>query len=112
MPQSDRRIFARFQVDIPAEIEQPQAKKSTVVQCYDISAGGIGFVSDVRIAPQTDLQVRMAIPDSKVPLRTAARVVWIEQIYENKWRSGLEFDNVDLVELSRFLQKNNVLCSS
>ncbi|MFH1246142.1 MAG: PilZ domain-containing protein [Candidatus Omnitrophota bacterium] len=108
MLQDDRRVFARFQTSFPFEIQHLGAKQSNIAQCYDISAGGIGFISGTPVSPQTNLQVRLAIPDSKVPFQTVARVVWIEQIYANKWRSGLEFSNVDFMKMRRVLQTNKV----
>ncbi len=101
---NDRRIFARFDVDFSAEIKRSGAQVSNLAQCRNISATGVGLVIDVKLTPDTNLELRMQIPDGDSSFHGLARVVWSKQIQQDKWHCGLKFEKVDLMGIRRFLK--------
>jgi c-di-GMP-binding flagellar brake protein YcgR len=102
--EDDRRVFARFAVDFPAEVTLPGVERSSSAECYDISAGGVGLVIDFKLAPETSLELKL-IADTQFISGGLAKVVWSKQIHEGKWRAGLEFATVDFMGLSRIFEK-------
>ena len=102
--EDDRRIFARFAVDFPAEVTLPGEQKGTDAECCDISAAGAGLVMDFRIAPEMNLKLKL-LADKQSVYDGLAKVIWSKQIHEGKWRTGLEFANIDFMGLSKIFTK-------
>ena len=104
MYKNDRRMFDRFEVDFSAEIKYPKSNKSDFAQCCDVSACGLGLYTEEKLVPKKDLEVWLGIPDGHLPFRGLAWVIWTKQVQESKWRSGLEFKNVDFMGTRRVLE--------
>lgn len=97
----DRRIFARFSIDVPTEVTLPHATRSEKGECFDISGGGVGVVLDSKIMPQTTVDLRIHTPDIASVFHGLAKVAWTKQIHEGKWRAGLEFASIDFMDLAK-----------
>jgi len=94
-------MFDRFEVDFSADVKQSHAEQSNFAQCYDISAGGLGLLTEGKLTPEANMEIWLGIPDGHPPFRSLARVLWSKQVQENKWRSGLEFEKVDFMGVRR-----------
>lgn len=101
MYRNNRRMFDRFEVDFSAEIKPLQTEEGNFGQCCDISASGLGLLTEEKLAPEANLEIWLGVPDGHSPFRSLARVVWSKQVQENKWRSGLEFQKVDFMGVRR-----------
>ena len=101
MYKNDRRMFDRFEVDFSVELKQPDGQKRAYAQCCDVSAGGVGLYTEAELMPQAKLELWLGIPDGHPPFRGLARVVWSKQVQEEKWRSGLTFEEVDFMDIRR-----------
>ena len=101
MYKNDRRMFDRFEVDFSVEIKQPDGQESNYAQCCDVSAGGVGLYTEERLNHQTKLELWLGIPDGHAPFRGLARVIWSKRVQEEKWRSGLVFEEVDFMGIRR-----------
>jgi len=101
MYKDDRRIFDRFEVDFSAEFKIPAEEESAYAQCRDISAAGVGLLTEERLVPNRKMEIWLGIPDGREPFRGLAQVIWSKKMQENKWRSGLEFKTVDFMGLRR-----------
>lgn len=98
----DRRMFARFDVNFPAETEMSGGGMDSIAQCCDISAAGVGLVIDTRLTPSALLNLVLKFPDSRT-FNGLARVMWSKQVYQGKWRCGLQFTEVNFMKLRRVL---------
>ncbi|MBN3038713.1 MAG: PilZ domain-containing protein [Candidatus Omnitrophica bacterium] len=98
----DRRLFARFDVDFSAQVKMSGAGVDSVAQCCNISAAGVSLVLDTRLTPSAVLDIGLKFPDAKI-FNGLARVMWARQIYQGKWRIGLEFAEVNFMKLRRVL---------
>ncbi|MBN3038634.1 MAG: PilZ domain-containing protein [Candidatus Omnitrophica bacterium] len=103
--EDDRRIFARFAVDFPAEFTLPGEQKGSSAECCDISAAGVGLVVDYRIAPEMHLKLKLFV-DKQSIYDGLAKVIWSKQVHEGKWRAGLELANIDFMGLSKIFSKS------
>ena len=102
MESQERRMFDRFDVDFTAEIRGPS--KNEFCQCCNVSAQGAGVYTEERLTPQTKLELLLGIPNGHRPFHGLARVVWSNQVQEDKWRSGLEFEKVDFMGIRRIFE--------
>ena len=92
----DRRIFGRIPVDFSARLKNPSDYETLKVSCRNISAGGMGVIS-----PKAPLEIWLDLKDKREPLHLYGRVIWSEQIQEDKWRAGICFDEPQFMTLRR-----------
>ena len=108
MHRNERRIFVRVNTDFPVKITHPIAQLVTDAQCCDASAAGVGLITENRLLPATSLKLQLRIPNGHAPFESLARVVWSKQVQENKWRSGLEFAQINLMAMRRVYEKADI----
>ncbi len=99
--EKDRRIFDRFEVDFPTVVKEPKSEQSRSAQCCDVSAGGLGLITEEKLSMDKNLEISLGIPDGHAPFRGTGKVIWSEQVQENKWHSGFEFKTIDFMGLRR-----------
>lgn len=100
----DRRIFARLAAKFPLKYLEPKSGKEGQAQTQDISAKGIGLVTNEELNPQTPLEMWLEIPDKGEPLYTRGEVVWSKPRDVNEYRIGVNLEKADLMGLSRVLR--------
>ena len=100
----DRRIFARFPVCLPLRFIDVGGNKEGEAQTQDISAKGIGLVTNAELSPRTPLEMWLEIPDRGEPLYTRGEVVWSKFLEPNKYRVGVELEEADLMGMARVLR--------
>lgn len=76
------------------------------VKTHDISASGIGFITDVPLNPGVSLELWLYIPDSNDPLYTTGKVVWTNMVSPSAYRVGVSLDKIDFTGISRILRVN------
>ena len=101
----DRRIFARFPVNYPLKFIDLRANKEGEAKTQDISAKGIGLVTNEEFNPHTPLELWLDIPDRGEPLYTRGEVVWSKMLEPNKYRVGVELEKADLMGMSRIFRR-------
>jgi len=100
----DRRIFARFNARFPVKFLDLNSGKEGQAQTHDISAKGMGLVSNVPMMPETPLELWIELPDRGEPLYSRGEVVWSSPIRENEYRIGVTLEKANLMGLSRVLR--------
>ena len=100
----DRRIFARFPAKFPLKFLNLSSNAEGQAETYDVSAKGLGLISEERLHPNTPLEMWLNIPDRGEPLYTRGEVVWSNSLEPNKYRIGIELDKADLMGMSRVLR--------
>lgn len=105
----DRRIFFRFPASLPLRYINLNLKTKGQAQTCNISANGIGLVTDEQLLPHTPLDIRLDIPDNGHPLHTKGEVVWAKKIESNKYIIGISLQKVELMGISRVLVTNRAL---
>lgn len=100
----DRRIFQRFNIRFPLNFLNMKTGREGTGQTQDVSAKGIGLVTDQALQPQTPLELWLEVPDKGEPLYTRGEVVWSEMVELDKYRVGINLEKADLMGLSRILR--------
>ncbi|MCX5702298.1 MAG: PilZ domain-containing protein [Candidatus Omnitrophica bacterium] len=101
----DRRLFERFNVNFPVKFVVLDSNKEGTGRVIDISASGGGLiVTAEQLHPPAALEIWLQIPDNKEPFHTTGKVVWSSMIEPETYRVGVQFDQLDLMGLSRVLK--------
>jgi Tfp pilus assembly protein PilZ len=99
----DRRTFERFSLAIPLSYSKlKDAGKSYILAC-DISAEGLGIISDNKVAPGSSVCLYLQVPDINKELPISGKVVWFKKL-GNSFRVGLSLDQNELMEVSAILR--------
>lgn len=105
MPQSqnfeDKRVFARFPMELPLRFLEPDADREGLAKSVDISSKGLGLVTEEKLLPSTSLEMWLNVPDRPEPLYTRGQVVWSEAAGASGFRCGINLERADLMSLSR-----------
>lgn len=112
---TDRRVFVRFSLQIPIRFLEIGREKEREGQVLNISANGIGFISNTRLPNNTPLKIWIEVPGRSEPLHLLGKVIWSKKstIKKDKpWRAGAQLENANLVGLSQILQYNMKKCRS
>ncbi len=104
---TDRRVFARIRIRLPLKYTKAniRTKIRKQAQTLDISAKGIGFISNENLLPNTVLEMWLELPENHQPLYLTGKVIWSKNLKGGgkEWRCGVLFDKVDLVGLGHIL---------
>ncbi len=104
MNYDDQRIFARFPARFPLRFLDVDTNMEGGAETSDISAKGLGLVTNGHLQPNSSLEMWLHIPDQGEPLYARGEVVWSKMVEPNKYRSGINLDKADLMGLSRVLR--------
>jgi c-di-GMP-binding flagellar brake protein YcgR len=102
----DRRNFLRLARILDVKIINLNTNKEARAQTHDISANGIGFITNVQFNTDTSLELWLYIPDSDEPVHTTGKVVWTKMVAPNVYRVGVNLDKIDFAGISRILRLN------
>lgn len=97
----DRRIFARFPMKLPLRFIEGEAAQECTAETCDVSAKGIGLVTQQAFRPGVPLEMWLQMPDRNEPLYTRGEVVWSQMLEPNKYRTGIELEKAELMAMSR-----------
>ncbi|MFA4984140.1 MAG: PilZ domain-containing protein [Candidatus Omnitrophota bacterium] len=100
----DNRVFARINTRLPVRFLNPVDGSEGVGETTDISANGVGFVTNQELTNRTPLEMWLNIPDKHEPLYTRGRVMWAgaNPGIGNR-RIGVRLDRAELMGLARVL---------
>lgn len=103
---ADRRIFARIPKILPVRFLASGWDKESQGQTVDISATGIGLLSEEKFSPQTSLEIWLELPDKQNPFYTRGKVVWSRFLADKaKQHSGIRLEKAELMGLAPILWK-------
>jgi hypothetical protein len=106
----DRRIFERFNAEFPLRFINSERNDEGSAQVRDVSAKGLGIVSDSELAVDTPLEMWLDIPQRSEPLHTRGQVVWSRRAGAGKWQAGINLEQAQLMPLAQ-LYKNSLTAS-
>jgi Tfp pilus assembly protein PilZ len=100
----DRRVFGRFAVELAVGYTRQDSNKKIEAQTHDISAQGIGFVTEQKLTANTYIDIQLSLPDIKESLFAKGRVAWIEKIGPQGYRAGVCLEKPELMGISLVLR--------
>lgn len=100
----DRRVFARINTKLPVRFLDPSSGREGDADTVDISANGLGFITEETLPANTPLEMWLGIPDQHEPLYARGEVVWSGTLLDTqKQRVGVRLENARLLSLARAL---------
>ena len=100
----DRRVFARINTRLPVRFLNPISGIEGKADTVDVSANGLGVVTDENLAVRAPLEMWLGIPDQHEPLYTRGEVVWSESLSSaGDHRVGVRLEKAELMGLARVL---------
>jgi len=100
----DNRVFARINTRLPVRFLNPVDGSEGVGETIDISANGVGFVTNQELSSRTPLEMWLNIPDKHEPFYTRGRVMWAGSASGiGQSRIGVRLDKAELMGLARVL---------
>ncbi|MFC1658863.1 PilZ domain-containing protein [Candidatus Omnitrophota bacterium] len=112
MPDSgfrDRRVYERIQVKFSLRYLDLDSNREGSALTRDISANGIGMLTQEELSSRSHLEIWLQIPDRGEPLYTKGEVVWSRMVEPNKYRSGVCLDKIDFMAMSRIIRLQNII---
>ncbi len=100
----DRRSFLRLARILDVKIINLNTNKEAKAKTHDISASGIGFITDVPLNADASLELWLYIPDSDEPVYTTGKVVWTNMVAPDVYRVGISLDKIDFAGIARILR--------
>ena len=100
----DRRVFQRFSIRFPLRFLDMKNSREGNGESLDISAKGIGLITNMALQPKAPLEIWLSIPDRGEPLYTRGEVVWSKPESAAEYRVGVNLEKADLMSLSRILR--------
>ena len=100
----DRRVFARIGIRFPVRFLNPSNGKEGQADTVDISANGLGLLTNEDLSVRTPLEMWLGIPDQHEPLYTRGEVVWSNASTDTAGqRVGVRLEKAKLLGLARAL---------
>jgi hypothetical protein len=99
----DRRIFERFQLELPLSYSLPASQEKFYLHSHDISAQGLGVISDSELPCGAELNMSIRIPTLKKELPAQGKVTWSKRSGAS-FRAGLVLKKSKLMEISAILR--------
>jgi len=100
---TDRRIFERFKITIPLVCVPQASGDHAEVNAFDISAQGLGLVSDMDLIPGAEMDLTLRIPALNKEFPAHGTVIWTRKFYA-KFRSGIQLDPSCVMGISTVLR--------
>jgi hypothetical protein len=100
----DRRTFERFALNLAVRFFDLYRQQEGEGKTVDISAKGMGLITEKDLDAYTPLEIWIEIPQSVEPFYTRAEVVWSKPISENLTRVGIEFEKANLMGVAQLLR--------
>lgn len=100
---NDHRIFERFRKEFSVRFIGLDGKEG-VARTFDVSAKGLGLSTGQELESQANLEIWLDVPNSTDPLYTRGQVVWTRLAEAVGYRSGIELERADLMDMSRLLR--------
>jgi len=92
IPFTEKRAFPRFPISIPLSYRDPNLCSVVNTKTYDISAMGIGLVTDKELSPDTCLQICLHMVDNGEKINIKGKVAWVAKFASDKYRVGIKLE--------------------
>ena len=103
--QPDRRMFERIPVALPVKFSNLTSHKEGLSQARDVSANGLGLVTDEQLSPRDSLELWLQMPSpvdspSATGKMVWGKVVWSKKVAPDTYRTGIRLDKPEFIWMS------------
>jgi len=102
--QEDRRVFERLTATLPVSFIDLDAGKESQGETCDVSAKGLGVVSNEYLKPGNRLELWLNIKDGREPFYTKGSVMWSAQQETGRYRAGILLERAELMGMARIFR--------
>ena len=102
--QGERRMFERFNAQLPTKFNDSDAAYGSDVFLRDFSASGARLHTRERFLIDDMLSLQLDIPDGRDPLPVNGRVRWIRPRASSMYEVGIEFHKIQLMKMHRLVK--------
>ncbi|MFH0763107.1 MAG: PilZ domain-containing protein [Candidatus Omnitrophota bacterium] len=89
----DRRAFPRFAVAIRVALMDPSLCGQILgAKTQDISIGGLGIITENKLTPGLQLDIRLHMADNGQVINLKGRAVWITPMDSERYRVGIQLE--------------------
>ena len=103
MALDDRRTFERFRLQLPLESPDGNYLQQYHLCAHDISAAGLGVISDRDLTPGSAIDISFHVPDTNKELPAQGKVIWSRKV-NNSFRVGVALEQTGLMKVSTILR--------
>lgn len=108
MAPDDRRIFARIKLKVPLRFLDLHNNVYGKGETVDVSANGLGFVTQKQLPTNTPLEIWLDIPNCYEVFYTRGESVWTQLNEDDaSQRVGVRLDKEEFMGLAQFLRLKN-----
>lgn len=100
----ERRKYLRVKKAFPLTFNIRGKEESYQVATFDISLGGIGFFSPIRLKKEDIIHIHIKIPGFTDPMVIRGIVRWLKDGQDKKLFAGIEFFNIENEEKDMILK--------
>lgn len=104
----DKRRVPRFQINLPIRNGNPDDQRFS--RTFDISATGVGLISDHELPLGEPLQLCLFMPDNNEEIRLQGKAVWISMSGSSRFRIGVSLDEPRLKPIPLVLRSIRMRC--
>ena len=97
----DRRVFERISVRLPVRLIDLINNQEIAADTLDVSAKGLGIVSNQALNAGDALELWLSMPDRKEPFYTRGSVVWTQPQETGNYRAGICLDRAEFMGMAR-----------
>ena len=99
----DRRMFHRFDAKMPLQFKYLELEIKGKGELQDISAAGIGLLTQRRLNLYAPMAIKVDIPFNKDPFYFTGEVVWVKRVDFHTYRAGIKFNSPCLIGVWKVL---------
>jgi len=100
----ERRRFVRFGRILPIKFKDLDTQQEGKGQSHDISAKGIGFITDTPLPEKANVEILVYVADNYNPICLRGKVTWSTTVGPNSYRIGVDLEEVDFLGIARVLR--------
>jgi len=100
----EKRAFTRFPIRISLNYFDSNSNKTLESETHDISAQGLGIITDEELPSGTYLQIILKMPDNGEQVSRKGKVIWSKNIYPPKYRAGVQLEEPKIKPISLILR--------
>ena len=93
---TEKRVFPRFEVSIPVSYVETHSKNTSEARTHDISAGGVGIITEEELPAGTSLGIYLRMVDDGGEIYRRGKVIWSSPLDVNKYRVGIQLEEPNL----------------
>jgi len=100
----EKRSFVRFPRIMPVKFSVVGNNGEAIAHTHDVSAKGVGLIIEKALPVEARIELWLYTTQDQEPVYTQGHIVWCKMVAPNVYRSGIDLDKVDFMEIGCILR--------